>query len=70
MTWFRAVGMGLGVALTAYVVLAFAPDYLMRVLSGRVASALLDVMVGAWEALAVVAVTWVLVVAQRREEPR
>jgi hypothetical protein len=55
---------------TAYVVLALAPDYLMRVLSGRVASALLDVMVGAWEALAVVAVTWVLVVAQRREEPR
>lgn len=68
MSWVRAAALSLGVVVIAYVILVLVPDYLVSTLSGRVAPALRDLVVGLWEALAVVAATWVLVVAQRREE--
>lgn len=68
MSWVRAAALSVGVIVIAYVILVLVPDYLVSTLSGRVAPALRDLVVALWEALAVVAATWVLVLAQRREE--
>lgn len=69
MSWSRAVAVVVGVVVGAYVGLALVPHYLVTSMSGRVGPVVRDLVVGVWEVVALVAVTWALVRAQRGEGP-
>lgn len=66
----RAAALTVGVVLVAYAGLGLVPQYLVTTLSGRVASVVRDLIVVAWELVALAVAMWVLVRAQHSEAGR
>lgn len=65
--WVRAASLAAAVVVAAYGGLAFVPNVLAHALTGRVSAVLRDVFVAGWVVVALVAVSWLLLWAQRRE---